>query len=300
MIGWLLASRRRVVLLTLGLLVLLDVGRSVYAHLGYARPLVVWRPDPAVYADLTWPPGSDLPATAPVGQRVYAQRCAVCHGPDGRGNGPAAPSLIPRPRDFTRGEFKYKSTAAGQPPTDDDLIRVVRDGLQASAMPSWSDLLSGPEIRAVVDHVKTFSRGFTTTQPRPLGVPQRIPPGRASLARGQQLYQRLCASCHGADGHAQVEMKDAKGYPVVVRDLTAPWTFRGGSAPEQLWVRLTTGLAPGPMQSFADGTTPAERWDLVNYVLSLGRTPPWATGGTLGGPGQQADPTGRGRYLVHA
>ncbi len=300
MIGWLLASRRRVVLLTLGLLVLLDVGRSVYARLGYARPFQVWQPEPAVYADLAWPPGSDLPASAPTGQRVYAQRCAVCHGTDGRGNGPAAPSLIPRPRDFTRGEFKYRSTPAGQPPGDDDLIRVVRDGLQASAMPAWGDVLSDAELRAAVEYIKGFSPAFKGPPPRSLTVPPRTVSGGASLARGQQLYQRLCASCHGADGRAQVQMKDTKGYPVIVRDLTAPWTFRGGGAPEQLWLRLTTGLAPGPMPSVADSTTPAERWDLVNHVLSLGRTPPWAPGGGLEGPGQQADLTRRGRYLVHA
>lgn len=299
-INWLLASRWRVALLTLTLLGLLDIGRSVYAHVGYARPIQLWQPDPAVYADLVWPPGSDLPPSAPLGRRVYAQRCAVCHGPDGRGNGPAAPSLIPRPRDFTKGEFKYKSTPAGQPPTDDDLVRVVYDGLQASAMPAWGDLLSVPEIRAVVDYVKDFSPVFKRPPPKPLSIPRRIVSDRASLARGQQVYQRLCASCHGADGRAQVEMKDTKGYPVIVRDLTAPWTFRGGSLPEQLWLRLTTGLAPGPMPSFAGTTTPGERWDLVNYIVSLARTPPWTAGGRLEGPGQQTDLTRRGRYLVNA
>jgi mono/diheme cytochrome c family protein len=77
---WWLGSRRRV---------LLDLGRSVYARLGYARPMEIWQPVPTVYADLTWPPGADLPPDAPRGQRLYAQRCAVCHTPDGRGNGPA-------------------------------------------------------------------------------------------------------------------------------------------------------------------------------------------------------------------
>ncbi|MGH7711427.1 MAG: c-type cytochrome, partial [Gemmatimonadaceae bacterium] len=90
------ASRRGIVLLTLAALALLDLGRSIYARLGYAHPVEVWEPNPAAYADLTWPPGADLPASTPAGPRIYAQRCAVCHGPDGRGNGPAAPSLIPR------------------------------------------------------------------------------------------------------------------------------------------------------------------------------------------------------------
>src|SRR5258708_18480043 len=123
--SWLPASRRRVVLVGLPLLLVLDVGRSIFARLGYANPTAIWQPDRAVYADLAWPPGSDLAPGAPLGRRVYAERCAVCHGPDGRGNGPAAPSLIPRPRDFTLGQFKYKSTPHGQPPTDDDLKQIV-------------------------------------------------------------------------------------------------------------------------------------------------------------------------------
>src|SRR5207245_10987128 len=83
----LLASRRRVFFAALGLLLVLDVGRSILGRLGYAHPTATWQPDPAVYADLTWPPGADLAADVPLGRRVYAQRCAVCHGPDGRGNG---------------------------------------------------------------------------------------------------------------------------------------------------------------------------------------------------------------------
>jgi hypothetical protein len=59
----LLASRRRVFLSALGLLLALDVGRSIFARLGYAHPASTWQPDPSVYADIAWPPGADL-ATA--------------------------------------------------------------------------------------------------------------------------------------------------------------------------------------------------------------------------------------------
>jgi mono/diheme cytochrome c family protein len=287
-------------LLALGLLVVLDLGRSVYARLGYARPMEIWQPAPAVYADLTWPPGADLPPDAPLGQRIYAQRCAVCHGPDGRGNGPAAPSLIPRPRDFTLGQFTYQSTPADQPPSDADLTQVVLNGLQASAMPYWHDLLSERDIREVVAYIKSLSPVFDGPPPEPLVIPPRVTPDAASIARGRDLYVDGCAACHGPDGRARVTLKDAKGYPVITRDLTAPWTFRGGNAPQQIWLRLTTGMPPSPMPSFADATTPEERWDLVNYVLSLTRIPPWEPGGKLDGPGQQADPIARGEYLVHA
>ncbi len=95
-------------------------------------------------------------------------------------------------------------------------------------------------------------------------------------------------------------MKDIKGYPVIARDLTAPWTFRGGSEPMQIWLRLTTGIVAGAMPGFAGNTTDDERWDLVNYVLSIARIAPWESGGQLQGPGQQPDLAQRGAYLVHA
>jgi mono/diheme cytochrome c family protein len=297
----LLSSRRRIILITLGLLLLFDLGRSIYARVGYARPVEPWQPDSAVYADLTWPPGAILPASTPAGQRIYAQHCATCHGPDGRGNGPAAPSMIPRPRDFTLGQFKYKSTPAGQPPSDADLARTIADGLQASGMPYFRDILSDADIRAVVDHIKGMSPVFAGSAPAPLSAPPRVAPDAASIARGKALYTAQgCVGCHGTDARGGIQLQDAKGYQVITRDLTAPWTFRGGSGPEQIWLRLTTGLAPGPMPAYADKMTPEERWDVVNYILSLARTPAWEPGGKLDGPGQRTAPVARGQYLVHA
>jgi mono/diheme cytochrome c family protein len=296
-----LGSRGRVVLLGLAVLLMLDIGRSVYARVGHARPTDLWQPAPEVYADLAWPPGSDVPASASPGRRLYVRWCATCHGPDGRGNGPAAPSLIPRPRDFTRGLFKYKSTPGHQPPTDDDLVRVVADGLRASAMPYFRDLLTTDEIQEVVGHVKTLSPAFAGAAPRPVRIPPRVPADAHSLARGRALYADLgCDSCHGADGRRRETQRDARQYPVITRDLTAPWTFAGGADPEQLWLRLTTLSSSSPMPSYAESATPTDRWHVVNYVLSLARLPAWQPGGRLDGPGQHVDPMTRGEYLVHA
>lgn len=299
--SWFRFSRRRIVLLTVGVLLLLDVGRSINARLGLSEPVELWQPDPAVYADLTWPPGSDLAPETPVGRRVFVERCAVCHGPDGRGNGPAAPSLIPHPRNFAEGTFKYKSTPAGQPPLERDLVRTVSHGLRASAMPYFHDLLSDAEIRAVVRYIQGLSSVFTGPLPHAVTIPPRIPPDAESLARGKALYTQYgCVACHGPEARGGLPFQETTGYPVISRDLTAPWTFRGGSDPEQVWLRVTTGLAPGPMPAFESALTPDQRWDVVNYILSLARVPPWEPGGRLNGPGHDPDLLKRGRYLVHA
>ena len=94
-----------------------------------------------------------------------------------------------------------------------------------------------------------------------------------SLARGVDLYKANCALCHGEDLRGGKWLKDSKGYPVVGRDLTAPWTFRGGDAPQQVFLRLSTGLAPAPMPAFVS-LSDESRWDLVAFLESKRRTPP--------------------------
>jgi mono/diheme cytochrome c family protein len=295
-----LASPRAVLLVTLAVVLALDVARSVYARLAYDEPYQVWDP-PDPYARIAWPPGSDVRADAPLGARVFARRCAVCHGPEGKGNGPAAPSLHPRPRDLTSGELKYRTTPPGTPPSGADILRTVREGHAASAMPYFSDVLSDEELRGVVEHARGLM-GVSGPDEPSVPVPPRPPADGASVARGEALYAKACASCHGPDlrGGGPYQDVRATGSQVLARDLTAPWTFRGGGAPEQVWLRLTTGMTPGPMPSYADALSPGERWDLVAFIASRARPPPWAPGGKLAGPGQSPDLLRRGDYLLRA
>src|SRR6202165_4949468 len=165
-------KRSHIALTTIAFLLVLDLGRSINARVGYATPVSEWQPSPSDYSDLTWPPGADLPPNIPLGARVFARRCAVCHGPDGHGNGPAAPSMIPRPRDFTLGLFKYKSTPRNQPPTHADLRRVITAGLATSAMPSFSDLLTEGEVDALVHEIKRLAR-IANNASVPVGIARR-------------------------------------------------------------------------------------------------------------------------------
>jgi mono/diheme cytochrome c family protein len=197
--------------------------------------------------------------------------------------------------------FKYKSTPQGQPPTDNDLRQIVANGLRGSAMPYFHDLLSDNEIDAVVAQVKQFSKAFIGVSPQTIAVPPRPAPTAASVERGRALFISLdCVGCHGPDGRKDGLLVDAStNHPTPIRDLSAPWTFRGGSDPNQIWLRLTTGIG-NSMPSYAHGLTPDQRWDLVSFVQSLARVAPWQPSGRFGGPGQQADLLRRGEYLVHA
>jgi len=296
----LLASRRNVFAAALGLLLLLDLGRSLYARAAYNTPHEQWDGAPYDLKIQTWPPANNVPAGATSGEKVFVENCAVCHGTDGDGKGIAAPSIYPRPRNFTLGQFKYTSTSPGQPPTDADLINTVSNGLPASPMPYFNDVLSAEEIVAVVEYVKEISSAFNGPQPEAMAIPERVTPDRPSILRGADLFKENCATCHGERGDARAELKDAEGFTVYTRDLTAPWTFRGGSQPEQIWLRITNGLVPSPMPSFAQTLTAEGRWDIVNYLDSIARPAPWEPGGVLDGPRTEADLVRRGEYLVHA
>ena len=56
------------------------------------------------------------------GRELYQANCAHCHGDDGRGNGYGAPFLVPSPRDFTTAQYKFRTTASGSLPSDEDLF----------------------------------------------------------------------------------------------------------------------------------------------------------------------------------
>lgn len=77
------------------------------------------------------------------GKMIYSASCTLCHGSRGEGDGPAAvfigPYSHPRPNDFTRGVFKFRSTESGELPKLSDLMRTIAYGVPGY-MPSFKHL----------------------------------------------------------------------------------------------------------------------------------------------------------------
>lgn len=84
---------------------------------------------------------------------LYREHCAHCHGVTGDGTGPTALTLNPYPRDFRLGKFKFKQTPLRTPPTDDDMLRLLTEGIPGTAMPSFK-ALPAEDLAALVDYVK--------------------------------------------------------------------------------------------------------------------------------------------------
>ena len=99
-----------------------------------------------------------IPAAQSAGQLLYSEYCMPCHGGTGAGDGPLAYVLYPKPRDFTSGRFKLRSTVDGELPTNNDLAKTIVNGMPGTAMPSFY-FLDTAEIIARVDQVKQLG-GF--------------------------------------------------------------------------------------------------------------------------------------------
>jgi mono/diheme cytochrome c family protein len=247
------------------------------------------------------------------GKSIYEQRCVQCHGLDGRGNGAAAPVLIPRPRDFASAQFKLRTTETGSLPTDDDLIRTITYGVPGTSMPGWQRFLSTADIAAVATYIKSFSPRFAAEPPQSIpAVAASVPgtPTPQTAVAGKAVYEKLrCAACHGTDGTGTgaiaTDLKDDAGRPLPATNLTEPWTFRGGATPQDVYLRFRTGMNGTPMPSYVGAASETELRNLAAYVLTLARKPVWdMTAGEVNAfyQAQAAeaarDPVRRGRYVV--
>jgi mono/diheme cytochrome c family protein len=175
------------------------------------------------------PPGSE---SVP-GGALYQKLCSQCHGEKGDGQGISAPRVLPRPRDFTAGKFKVRTTPNGALPTDADLLAVIKEGMPYTSMPGWSHL-SDAELNELVAAVKSFSPAFAdpAQKPTPIQIPAAPKPTPESAAKGKEVYvQNGCGACHGelgrGDGSSAPGLKDDWGNSIRPANLTKRWTFRG-------------------------------------------------------------------------
>ena len=87
------------------------------------------------------------------GKKLYGQFCVSCHGQSGKGDGPAAAALNPKPRDHTDKEAMSKLS-------DDDLLKVIKNGGasvgKSPLMPAWGASLKDDQIKDVIAYVRTL------------------------------------------------------------------------------------------------------------------------------------------------
>lgn len=94
-------------------------------------------------------PQKMTPQSVAAGKALFQQNCAACHGPEGKGDGPAAVALTPKPANLGSGQFKYGGT-------DAQIFKTISAGVPGTAMVSWASI---PEKSRwdLVNYVKSLS-----------------------------------------------------------------------------------------------------------------------------------------------
>ena len=114
----------------------------------YARPLA--RVSSGMEAPRQELTGAALEET----RKLYELRCTPCHGPNGRGDGPAAVNLVPRPRDFGDPQWQHATK-------DESIDQIIREGGRAMGksmmMPGNPDLGEN-DVQALRAYVRRMSR----------------------------------------------------------------------------------------------------------------------------------------------
>ena len=108
---------------------------------------------------------SSAPAAPVTADSVFSTRCATCHGFQGRGDGPGAQALKPRPRDYTNVTWQ-KSV------TDAQIKKTIIEGGAAvgksSLMAPNADLADKPEVlNGLIAIIRGFSGNTAAQIPQP-------------------------------------------------------------------------------------------------------------------------------------
>lgn len=237
------------------------------------------RGDPAAILNLSkdrTPPATTA-AELERARGTYLQYCAECHGDGGRGDSADAWNFDPRPRDFVRGIYKFRSTKTGQLPLDEDLYRAISRGLPGTGMPAWGEppnVLPDDEIWRLVDYIKSLSPKFKAHgKADPIEIPEPPKPTAELAAAGKANFEKLCTRCHGTsargNGPVAETLQDEWGDAIRPADLTKPWRYKNGISMVDIYRTISTGVDGTPMPSFGDLLTPDQRWEIAGYLRSI-------------------------------
>lgn len=174
------------------------------------------------------------PAALKIGQRLFLNHCAACHGSDARG-GPGFPNL-------TDDNWQYGRTA--------EAIKTTITQGRTGFMPAMGELV-GDE--AGIESVAAYVRSLNGYEHESVQVEQ-----------GEKIFTSVCAACHGAD---------AKGNPLLgAPDLTNDQWVYGGSL-EAIKDTIRWGRS-GKMPAQKDILSAEQIHLLTAYVLSLHESSP--------------------------
>jgi mono/diheme cytochrome c family protein len=187
-----------------------------------------------------------------LGAQLYAENCAVCHGPDGEG--------------------RVGATLAKDWPSIRPGLRIrttIEAGIQGSVMPAWGQANGGPLSDEEIDALVTYILSWETNAPL-ISLPTATPVSRPVLTevpgvegdpnRGALLYDQNCLVCHGVNGEGRIGATLAKDWSSVRPDLSVRTTIADG---------IEGAVMPAWSQANGGPLTEAEIDDVTAYLMVL-------------------------------
>ena len=173
------------------------------------------------------------------GKRLYVKYCSQCHGEKGDGEGYASPHLRPRPRNFTTGKYKVRTTPNGALPTHQDLVNIIRHGMPYTSMPAWPTLSDQEVSESRALPYNLLARLHEPREcpqacaaPERAGQHERVHRAREETLRGERLRQvsrhaRSGRRTFGANFDGRLGLSDTRGGPRAELDLPGRLVPRG-------------------------------------------------------------------------
>jgi mono/diheme cytochrome c family protein len=149
------------------------------------------------------------PPPAYEGRRLYVSYCLLCHGTDGKGDGPLAKAMKISPADLTTTVRSRSDTILAKIITGEGRQTITgrdRHNLLSEAMPEWNEVFSESQVEALI----AYLRFLGSTRHDLMGDPEV----------GLQLYQKYCQVCHGVEGDGDGIMTNLMG--IMPMDHTNP------------------------------------------------------------------------------
>ncbi|PID42095.1 MAG: cytochrome-c oxidase, cbb3-type subunit III [Proteobacteria bacterium] len=186
----------------------------------------------AAFSDKSVEEISKDPAALEIGQRLFANNCAICHGSTGKG-GHGFPNL-------TDNDWLYGGTP-------DAIKHTVTNG-RMGVMPAKGLMpdMTNTQLNDIVNYVLSLSNRSDDA---------------ASASRGGQLFAQACAACHGADGKGM----HAVGAPNLTDNI---WLY--GPTKQQIKYTIERGRS-GVMPAQKDFLGEDKVHILSGYVYSLSK-----------------------------
>ena len=131
----------------------------------------------------------------------------------------------------------------------------VKGLLLITSLLGWTLLVFGAEQPGAKD--KWVAPRAQAGNKNPIAV------NESSLAAGQKVYAKRCMQCHGRTGNG--DGPDAADLGIHPAKLSDPAT-REQTDGELFW-KITVGKKPMP--SYGSRLSPADRWNVINYVRTL-------------------------------